>query len=359
MPKFTLTDEETKELVIFLKSRRGFNYAETTLDRYRSTLAKKGTTSTPAGDAVPQSPTGGDPIKIGEQLVNERACAACHKIGNVDGGIAPDLTFQGLLKDEKWLVAHFKDPRSLVPDSIMPTFAFPESDFKAMSAYLMTLNKVPAFNSNQEIYQGLCMRCHGDKGDGHGMIATYLDPYPRDFTNVGFMNSKPEERFVDSVKNGVGGTSMPAWGKVLNDQQIKGVLSYINEAFTKDARGTIPTRDVPEQNPVATSAESVARGEAIYQQRCTGCHGRKADGKGANALDILPRPRNLLNWDFVNKASDRRLFEAILYGVQGTAMPPWIDYGLSKEDVGDIVNYIRSLNQGKKDALAMNLATGH
>lgn len=359
MPRFNLTDEETKALTIFLKSRRGFNYAETTLDRYRSTLAKKGATTTPAGDAIPQAPVSGDPVKIGEQLVNERACAACHKIGNVDGGIAPDLTFQGLLKDEKWLVAHFKDPRFLVPDSIMPTFGFPESDFKAMSAYLMTLNKAPVFNSNQEIYQGLCLRCHGEKGDGHGMIATYLDPYPRDFTKAGFMNSKPEERFVDAIRNGVGGTSMPAWGKVLNEQQIKGVLAYINENFTKEPRGTVPVRDIPDQNPVAMSAESVARGEVIFQQRCTGCHGRKADGKGPNALDIQPRPRNLLNWDFVNRASDRRLFEAILYGVQGTAMPPWIDYGLSKENVGDLVNYIRSLNQGKKDALAMNLATGH
>ena len=31
-------------------------------------------------------------------------------------------------------------------------------------------------------------------------------------------------------------------------------------------------------------------------------------------------------------------------GIEGTAMPSWIDYGLSQNDVGDIVNYIRSLN---------------
>ena len=37
----------------------------------------------------------------------------------------------------------------------------------------------------------------------------------------------------------------------------------------------------------------------------------------------------------------------MLYGVQGTAMPSWIDYGLTKNDVGDIVNFIRSINQKK------------
>ncbi len=30
-------------------------------------------------------------------------------------------------------------------------------------------------------------------------------------------------------------------------------------------------------------------------------------------------------------------------------MPPWIDYGLTKNDVGDLVNYIRSLNANKKE----------
>jgi hypothetical protein len=70
-----------------------------------------------------------------------------------------------------------------------------------------------------------------------------------------------------------------------------------------------------------------------------------ADGKGPNSLDILPRPRNLRNAAFVNSVTDVRLFDSILYGVQGTAMPPWIDYGLSQNDVGDLVNFIRSINR--------------
>jgi mono/diheme cytochrome c family protein len=352
MPKFNLTDDEIKALVIFLKSRRGFNYTETNLDRYRAALK-----SAPAPETKPDGTT--TAVKGGEQLIAERACVACHKLGDADGGIAPDLSFQGLLKDDKWIMAHFKDPRALIPDSIMPTFAFSDGEYQAMTNYLVGLNKPPALGSPQEIYRNLCMRCHGDKGDGHGQIAIYLDPYPRDFTNVGYMNSKTEERFVEAIKNGVGGTSMPGWNKVLSDDQIKGVLGHIADNFTKEKRGVVRPRDVPDQNPVAISTESIARGAVIYQQRCTGCHGLKADGKGANSLDILPRPRNLLNAAFVTSTNDRRMFESILYGVQGAAMPPWIDYGLSKEDVGDLVNYIRSLNSGKKEATALNLAVGH
>jgi mono/diheme cytochrome c family protein len=103
------------------------------------------------------------------------------------------------------------------------------------------------------------------------------------------------------------------------------------------------TRDIPATNPSASGTASIARGEQTFLARCTGCHGRKADGKGPNSLDILPRPRNLRNAAFVNSVADQRLMESILYGVQGSAMPSWID-GLSKNDVGDLVNFIRSLN---------------
>ena len=82
----------------------------------------------------------------------------------------------------------------------------------------------------------------------------------------------------------------------------------------------------------------------MFVERCSGCHGRKADGKGPNSLDISPHPRNLRNSWFVAKLTDRRIFESVLYGVQGTAMPPWIDYGLSQQDVGNLINFIRSLN---------------
>jgi hypothetical protein len=50
----------------------------------------------------------------------------------------------------------------------------------------------------------------------------------------------------------------------------------------------------------------------------------------------------------VDSVDDKRLMESILYGVQGTAMPPWIDYGLTNNDVGDLVNFIRSINQKAK-----------
>ncbi|MBL0209362.1 MAG: c-type cytochrome [Holophagaceae bacterium] len=346
MPKFNLKDDEIKALVVFLKSRKGRNFAETEIQRYKVKLT--GGAELVQATIKPVEIKPAEMLKQGEKLILDRACTACHKLGARDGGIAPDLSFEGAIKDEQWISDHFRNPKSTMPDSIMPTFRFTDDEFKAMTAYLVSLKAAPALANGEATYKALCLRCHGEKGDGNGPIAIHLDPFPRDLTKAGFMNSKSDQRLVDSIRNGVAGTSMPAWGKLLTDEQAKGVLAYIQTAYTKEPRRELKARQLPEKNPIAMSAESVARGEAQFVNRCAGCHGKKADGKGPNSLDIQPKPRNLRNARFVGSVDDRRLFESILYGVQGTAMPPWIDYGLNNNDVGDLVNFIRSINQKPK-----------
>ena len=339
MPKFDLSDDEIKALTVFLKSRRGINFAETSLGKYRARLQQTKV------DETDKLQTSSAPSAAhGEQLVGERSCTACHKLGEHDGRIAPDLSYEGLIRDEDWMMAHFREPKSRIPDSIMPVFGFAEPDFRSISAYLKTRSTPPSFKTGEEIYKGLCARCHGEKGDGKGVTYLYLDPAPRDLTKVAFMNSKPEDRFLQSLKGGVPGTSMPPWERVLTDEQRRAVLAYVFQTFVREPRPDLKAHKVPEQNPVVSSADSIHRGEQTFLQRCTGCHGRKADGKGPNSLDISPRPRNLRNSFFVSNLSDRRLFDSILYGVQGTAMPSWIDYGLTQNDVGDLINFIRGLN---------------
>jgi sulfur oxidation c-type cytochrome SoxX len=351
MPNFHLPKDDVKALVIFLKSRRGMNFAETSLQRYR--LASLSANQPVESTAKEPELTGPALAARGRDLIAERACTACHKLLDKDGGIAPDLTYEGLERDGEWLFDHFKSPRSRTPDSIMPAFRFADDEFRAMSAYLATLKTKPASAGPADTYKRLCQRCHGEKGDGHGIIAWYLDPYPRDFTKAGFMNSKPLERFMTSIRKGVGGTSMPAWGNTLDDQQVQGVLQYVLTTFTKEPRRELKPLQAPDKNPSAPTAESIARGEKTFLRRCSGCHGRKADGRGPNSLDIVPRPRNLRNAAFLESVADRRLFESIMYGVQGTAMPSWIDYGLSQNDVGDLVNFIRNINS-KATARTLN-----
>jgi mono/diheme cytochrome c family protein len=338
MPDFHLPQADVEALVIFLKSRRGVNFAETSLDRYKAHVANVAVVIPPG--------TAGE--KAGEQLLGDRACTACHKLGDRDGGIAPDLSYEGLIRDDQWLNDHFVNPRSRVPDSIMPAFRFPAEDFQRLTAYLESLKTpAPATMDARTTFTNLCARCHGEKGDGNGKVAWYIDPSPRDFTKPGFMASKPRARFIASIHEGVGGTSMPPWKRILKDEQIDGLLDYVMQNFAKEQFRELKARHIPETNPVASTADSLAHGEQVFELRCTGCHGRKADGKGPSSLDIFPHPRNFRNHWFVESVTDRRLFESIEYGVQGTAMPSWIDT-LSTNEVGDVINFIRSLQSTRK-----------
>jgi sulfur oxidation c-type cytochrome SoxX len=345
MPQFKLNDDEKTALVIFLKSLRGEKPSASSVDQYKL----EANAVTPVPDSVAEVEaaitSAKTPAARGEQLIQGYACLSCHKSGDHDGGISPDLSREGLLRDQGWLMEHFRNPRSTIPDSNMPAFGLPEADFADMSAYLLTQTTPPPAMSQAQTFQELCARCHGNKGDGKGPNAIYLDPAPRDLTRAEFMSTKQQARFVASIRDGVAGTSMPPWGKTLTDSQIHGLVDYIWADYVKEKPREIKPRKVPDHNPVPMSADSVHHGEAIFLQRCTGCHGRKADGHGPNSIDITPRPRNLTNTAFVQSMSDRRFFESIEFGVDGTAMPSWMDYGLSQNDVGDIVNYIRSLNK--------------
>ncbi len=80
-----------------------------------------------------------------------------------------------------------------------------------------------------------------------------------------------------------------------------------------------------------------------------GCHGRVGDGKGPNALEMLPKPRNLTNHDFFAGLPDSRLFESITFGIVGTGMPPW-DV-LPESERWDLVNYVRHLSSTGPAAL--------
>jgi mono/diheme cytochrome c family protein len=107
----------------FLKSRRGMNFAETSLEKYRVRLQE---VKTAPATTSPKASTAAATAPQGEQLIGQRGCTACHRLGDRDGRIAPDLSFEGLVRDADWMMDHFRDPRSRIPDSIMPSFGFPE-----------------------------------------------------------------------------------------------------------------------------------------------------------------------------------------------------------------------------------------
>ena len=66
----------------------------------------------------------------------------------------PDLARVGLKYTDTWQVAHLKDPRSVVPQSIMPTYAFLAStplDTRELAQYMKTSQMVGVPYTDEEI----------------------------------------------------------------------------------------------------------------------------------------------------------------------------------------------------------------
>ena len=348
MPRQDLTKGQVTALVAFLKAQQGANISRAPINTFRASQAER-PKWLPLANIVGkaaidlEAKTG---AARGEALLTKVGCLSCHRLDERDGRVGPDLAFAAAQRGKPWLLAHFKDPKSVVPGSLMPPYPLPDDIFEDLSDYLLSrpMPQLPADTAQQ--YAALCARCHGDKGQGDGVIATYLDPRPRDLTKTSFMRSKTRERLVESVKKGVPGTSMAPWGQVLGDVPSEALVDYVLATYSKVTGVKPPApRAIPATNPVPKSPESVARGEAIFLDRCWGCHGKKADGHGPNSEDIVPRPRNLRNTPFVESLSYPRLHESIKYGIQGTAMPAsGFEFALDDKAIGDVVNYIESLN---------------
>ena len=132
------------------------------------------------GPEVASQLGGKSPAQRGEVLLPRVGCLSCHRQGERDGRVGPDLDWAGKQRPEPWLMDHFKDPKAVVPGSLMPPYPLPNEIFADLSAWLLA-RPLPAIPEGPaERYQALCARCHGDEGRGDGVIAPYLDPRPRD-----------------------------------------------------------------------------------------------------------------------------------------------------------------------------------
>jgi len=82
-------------------------------------------------------------------------------------------------------------------------------------------------------YNDNCATCHGKRGDGNGPRAYFIFPKPRNFLDPPVRQALNRPALFRATKNGVIGREMPAWGKVLNDQQIADVAEYVYRSFLR------------------------------------------------------------------------------------------------------------------------------
>jgi mono/diheme cytochrome c family protein len=98
------------------------------------------------------------------------------------------------------------------------------------------------------------------------------------------------------------------------------------------------------QNPVASTALSIADGKRAYQRYCANCHGSNAEGGPGN--DLTPPAPDLTLKQLKHGSTDGEVFSVIKNGIPPDFnMAAWGTQGLADDDVWKIVNYLRTLTK--------------
>lgn len=197
-----------------------------------------------------------------------------------------------------------------------------------------------------QLYDKLCLACHGEAGDGKGPAATYTRGLPRDFTKAVYAwRSSPTGPTRDdlrvTLRHGAPGTSMP--GFELEDAQLDQLIDVV-DAFGPITYGT----------PIKLATGDAKNGAALWSKHgCTSCHGT-GDGNTPAAKAMAIAPYDLTREPLRRpRASDtpeaRRAAAAmsIATGIAGTPMPGYRGT-IPDPEIWALADYVVALNKPVK-----------
>ncbi len=147
------------------------------------------------------------------------SCITCHDRAKVDDeGIA-------------W------DPRPVSYPRAGYSHRLPEADAVSSATPYSIHNKAPVVKGlnaqereGERLYQAAnsCAFCHAADGTGKNWIGTFLEPHARDLTTLEGMT---QQRLEGVIRDGLKGTTMPAWRDVLDEKQRAAVAAYVMRVF--------------------------------------------------------------------------------------------------------------------------------
>jgi len=314
MPRFPLSRGQAVHIGYFLKSRVRNPFYATPME------VQSGRVRLPT---LPANAT--------ENALQRQRCLACHSFRAADGRIAPDLTYITALRSVSYLETFLTAPARLIPGAIMPEMPMESAARDELLSFLESeaagpfaeMHGEPGHSTAPEIaaknrYMTLCQRCHAAAGDGFGLIQPNLANFPRAFAgNADFFRRLSDERIVRSLADGIPGTSMPPFGRLLDKQVRERLVDLLFSAFVGTGRYDKTTTAPLPARPATFPKDA---GEALFEEKCSRCHGFAGTGTGPEHLRYLPRPRNLTNRPYFAAVADEQIARAIRDGVPGTAM---------------------------------------
>ena len=138
-----------------------------------------------------------------------------------------------------------------------------------------------------------------------------------------------------------------------SDQPAVASVGWLDQAEAPPAKG----KDLPPIDPatvLTATPKLLTRGEALFKQNCTSCHGDAGRGDGPAVATLNPKPRNFTTpdkWTRGYRVTD--IFTTVTTGVKGTGMAAF-DFILPADRMA-LVHYVRSLgafDHGAEDPTA-------
>ena len=143
-----------------------------------------------------------------------------------------DMVLEGIISGQGRQLVSGRDRHNLISDA-MPEWKdiLSSREIESLIAYLrfLSTSKHPLMGNpekGRDLYRAYCKACHGEEGEGDGMMTSLFDMEPMNHANPTEMNEISNLEMVRSIKNGKG-NYMPAWKDILNQDEIEALVSYI------------------------------------------------------------------------------------------------------------------------------------
>ena len=164
--------------------------------------------------------------------------------GGVAVGKSPNMPYWGLTIGQQGVadvIAYLKVTFKGVPDMAATgggqdgVCVQPRKTARAPEEFLTKTNPLPsstgAIHAGKELFlktaqPAACVMCHGEQGDGKGVMGAALIPSPRNFTCGAMMREIPDGQLFWIIKNGSPGTGMMSFAS-LPDDQVWQLVHYI------------------------------------------------------------------------------------------------------------------------------------
>lgn len=214
--------------------------------------------------------------------------------------------------------------------------------------------RIARINTGEQAYLRFCVHCHGLKGQGDGNASAYLRPLPRDLSlGIFKFRSTPsnaiprDEDLYRTIKKGVPGTAMPAWGEVLTEETLTSLVEFI-KYFSSRFQMELPDHILPVGLEPPYEKRSIEKGRVLYKElRCGRCHGEKGERSGRleNKLtDAWGNPSVVYDlkqpWLYKAGPSSEEVYHTLVTGMDGTPMSAY-DY-VPAEELWHLVHFLQS-----------------